>query len=57
MHVAGIYFATAIVTTVGFGDVSASRNRLSRAIVSVLMFIGACFFAFRRIVRLVDSIF
>lgn len=46
IYVAGIYFATAIVTTVGFGDVSASRNRLERAIVSVLMFIGACFFAF-----------
>lgn len=46
IYVAGIYFATAIVTTVGFGDVSASSNRLERAIVSVLMFIGAIFFAF-----------
>lgn len=46
IYVAGIYFATAIVTSVGFGDVSASSNRLEQAIVSVLMFIGAIFFAF-----------
>ena len=45
VYVAGLYFSTAIVTTVGFGDASAVTN-LERVVTSVCMTVGATYYAF-----------
>jgi hypothetical protein len=45
VYIAALYFATAIVTTVGFGDASAVTN-LERMVTSVCMTVGATYYAF-----------
>lgn len=45
LYIAALYFGTATITTVGFGDVSAN-NQTERLLVVALMVAGALFFAF-----------
>ena len=45
VYVAALYFATATVTTVGFGDVSAVTN-LERVVTTLLMAAGATYYAY-----------
>ena len=46
IYIVALYFATATITTVGFGDISAGSNDLERCISTVAMIVGAIFFAY-----------
>ena len=46
IYIVALYFATATITTVGFGDISAGSNDLERCITTVAMIAGAIFFAY-----------
>lgn len=46
LYIGALYFATATITTVGFGDVSAGATAVERITVSIGMVMGACFYAY-----------
>ena len=46
IYIVALYFATATITTVGFGDISAGSNDLERCVTTLAMIAGAIFFAY-----------
>jgi hypothetical protein len=46
IYIAALYFSTATVTTVGFGDLHAGNSVAERCVVVIAMVVGAMFFAY-----------